>query len=201
MRPRFRCFAGLPWYFPFYLRQWCVIPRAGLAVNTHFIAFETLSFLVDVTSIITTITQPLPANLAPPERRTSPISVVISGLILGVLFALKSLRKWSVSILWFTPIVCSSGARVARMGRPICGALGLASFSPAGSRAACRRYTWVGWEGGRAAWRRRGHADLEPPVEVMGGGRTNRMDTELTNIDVQTTEVCTEQVIDQIAPI
>ncbi|KAJ7242991.1 major facilitator superfamily domain-containing protein [Mycena rebaudengoi] len=59
----------------------------GLAVTDNFIAFETLSFLVGVTSIITTILQPLAADLAPPERRATAISVVISGLILGVLVA------------------------------------------------------------------------------------------------------------------
>ncbi|KAJ7465388.1 major facilitator superfamily domain-containing protein [Mycena galericulata] len=59
----------------------------GLAVTKSFVAFEALSFLVGVTSIITTIMQPLAADLAPPERRATAISVVISGLLLGVLVA------------------------------------------------------------------------------------------------------------------
>ncbi|KAJ7745539.1 MFS superfamily [Mycena maculata] len=60
---------------------------SGLAVTRSFVVFQTLSFLVGVTSIITTIMQPLAADLAPPERRATAISVVISGLLLGVLIA------------------------------------------------------------------------------------------------------------------
>ncbi|KAJ6612379.1 major facilitator superfamily domain-containing protein [Mycena sp. CBHHK59/15] len=59
----------------------------GLAVTTSFVVFETLSFFVGVSSIITTIMQPLTADLAPPERRATALSVVISGLLLGVLVA------------------------------------------------------------------------------------------------------------------
>ncbi|KAJ7058933.1 major facilitator superfamily domain-containing protein [Mycena amicta] len=59
----------------------------GLAVTKNFVAFEILSFLVGVTSIITTIMQPLVADMAPPHRRATAISVVISGLLLGVLVA------------------------------------------------------------------------------------------------------------------
>ncbi|KAJ7241339.1 major facilitator superfamily domain-containing protein [Mycena haematopus] len=59
----------------------------GLAVTNSFVAFEVLSFFVGVTSIITTILQPLVADLAPPERRATALSVVISGLLLGVLAA------------------------------------------------------------------------------------------------------------------
>ncbi|KAJ7096878.1 major facilitator superfamily domain-containing protein [Mycena epipterygia] len=59
----------------------------GLAVTKSFVVFEVLSFFVGVTSIITTIMQPLAADLAPPERRATAISVVISGLLLGVLVA------------------------------------------------------------------------------------------------------------------
>ncbi|KAF7341531.1 MFS superfamily [Mycena venus] len=59
----------------------------GLSVTNSFIAFEVLSFLVGATSIITTVMQPLAADLAPPHRRATAISVVISGLLLGVLLA------------------------------------------------------------------------------------------------------------------
>ncbi|KAF7364393.1 MFS superfamily [Mycena sanguinolenta] len=59
----------------------------GLAFTNSFVAFEVLSFLVGVSSIITTILQPLVADLAPPNRRATAISVVISGLLLGVLVA------------------------------------------------------------------------------------------------------------------
>ncbi|KAJ7029894.1 MFS superfamily, partial [Mycena alexandri] len=59
----------------------------GLAVTNSFVVFETLSFLVGATSIITTIMQPLVADMAPPERRATSLSIVISGLLLGVLVA------------------------------------------------------------------------------------------------------------------
>ncbi|KAK7013282.1 MFS superfamily [Favolaschia claudopus] len=59
----------------------------GLAVTSSFLAFEILSFLVGVTSIITSIMQPLAADFAPPSRRATAISTVISGLLLGVLLA------------------------------------------------------------------------------------------------------------------
>ncbi|KAJ7626844.1 MFS superfamily [Roridomyces roridus] len=55
----------------------------GLAVTRSFVAFQALSFLVGVTSIIVSIMQPLAADLAPPERRGTAISVVIAGLLLG----------------------------------------------------------------------------------------------------------------------
>ncbi|KAJ7444458.1 MFS superfamily [Mycena latifolia] len=59
----------------------------GLAVTRSFVVFEVLSFFVGVTSIITTLMQPLVADIAPPERRATALSVVISGLLLGVLAA------------------------------------------------------------------------------------------------------------------
>ncbi|KAF7318655.1 MFS superfamily [Mycena chlorophos] len=59
----------------------------GLAVTANFVAFEVLSFLTAVASIVTTIMQPLAADIAPPHRRATAISVVISGLLLGVLVA------------------------------------------------------------------------------------------------------------------
>ncbi|KAF7364394.1 MFS superfamily [Mycena sanguinolenta] len=59
----------------------------GLAVTNSFVAFEILSFFVGVSSILTAILQPLVADLAPPDRRATAISVVISGLLLGVLVA------------------------------------------------------------------------------------------------------------------
>ncbi|KAJ7775476.1 major facilitator superfamily domain-containing protein [Mycena metata] len=59
----------------------------GLAVTNSFVVFETLSFLVGATSIITTIMQPLVADMAPPSRRATSLSIVISGLLLGVLVA------------------------------------------------------------------------------------------------------------------
>ncbi|KAG6839688.1 hypothetical protein C0991_012553 [Blastosporella zonata] len=59
----------------------------GLAVTNSLIAFETLSFLVGMASVAPQILLPLAADLAPPERRASAISVVLSGLLFGVLVA------------------------------------------------------------------------------------------------------------------
>ncbi|KAF7312990.1 MFS superfamily [Mycena kentingensis (nom. inval.)] len=59
----------------------------GLAVTHDFVAFEVLSFLVAFASVVTTILQPLVADMAPPHRRAMALSIVISGLLLGVLVA------------------------------------------------------------------------------------------------------------------
>ncbi|KAJ6552682.1 hypothetical protein DFH09DRAFT_1085852 [Mycena vulgaris] len=96
-------------------------PTQGLAVTTNFIAFETLSFLVGATSIITTITQPLAADLAPPERRASAISVVISGLIRGVLFARVLSGVLGQFASWRTVYYVGVGAQVvALLGCYLC---------------------------------------------------------------------------------
>ncbi|KAG6855524.1 hypothetical protein H0H87_001598 [Tephrocybe sp. NHM501043] len=59
----------------------------GLAVTSNLIAFETLSFLVGMVSVAPQILLPLAADLAPPERRASAMSVVLSGLLFGILVA------------------------------------------------------------------------------------------------------------------
>lgn len=59
----------------------------GLAVTRRFVAFQTISFFVGVVSVTPQILLPLAADLAPPERRASAISVVLSGLLFGVLIA------------------------------------------------------------------------------------------------------------------
>ncbi|KAF7296982.1 MFS superfamily [Mycena indigotica] len=59
----------------------------GLSVTTNFLLFEALSFLTAAASIITTLLQPLVADIAPAHRRATALSVVISGLLLGVLVA------------------------------------------------------------------------------------------------------------------
>ncbi|KII86487.1 hypothetical protein PLICRDRAFT_56185 [Plicaturopsis crispa FD-325 SS-3] len=58
-----------------------------LAVTTNLVVFEALSFLVGVATVTPQVLLPLAADLAPPERRASAISVVISGLLFGVLIA------------------------------------------------------------------------------------------------------------------
>lgn len=56
-------------------------------MTRSLVAFEALSFLVGVVSVTPQILLPLAADLAPPERRASAISVVLSGLLFGVLIA------------------------------------------------------------------------------------------------------------------
>ena len=59
----------------------------GLAVTKNLHVFEAISFLVGFTSVSPQIFLPLAADLAPPERRASVISVVSSGFLLGILIA------------------------------------------------------------------------------------------------------------------
>lgn len=59
----------------------------GLAITNSLVVFEAISFLVGVVSVTPQILLPLAADLAPPERRASAISVVFTGLIFGVLMA------------------------------------------------------------------------------------------------------------------
>lgn len=59
----------------------------GLAVTKIFRVFEVLSFLTGVVTVTPQILMPLAADLAPPERRASALSVVLSGLMLGILIA------------------------------------------------------------------------------------------------------------------
>jgi predicted MFS family arabinose efflux permease len=51
------------------------------------VVFETLSFLVGVFTVVPQILLPLSADLAPPHRRATVISIVLSGLLLGILGA------------------------------------------------------------------------------------------------------------------
>ncbi|KAG7088963.1 hypothetical protein E1B28_012908 [Marasmius oreades] len=59
----------------------------GLAVTNRVEVFVALSFLVGVANVTPQILMPLAADLAPPEKRASAISVVFAGLLLGVLIA------------------------------------------------------------------------------------------------------------------
>lgn len=59
----------------------------GLAVTHNVVVFEALCFLVGAVTVTPQILLPLAADLAPPQRRASAISVVLSGLLFGVLIA------------------------------------------------------------------------------------------------------------------
>ncbi|TCD60323.1 hypothetical protein EIP91_010347 [Steccherinum ochraceum] len=59
----------------------------GLPLVRSVAAFEALSFLVGMASVVPQILMPLAADLAPPESRAAALSIVLSGLLLGVLVA------------------------------------------------------------------------------------------------------------------
>ncbi|KAF9235646.1 major facilitator superfamily domain-containing protein [Melanogaster broomeanus] len=59
----------------------------GLALTPNLRVFEAICFLIGVVTVTPQILMPLAADLATPERRASALSVVLSGLMLGVLTA------------------------------------------------------------------------------------------------------------------
>ncbi|KAL6300671.1 major facilitator superfamily domain-containing protein [Sparassis latifolia] len=59
----------------------------GLAVTNSLVAFEVLSFFVGMASVAPQVLMPLAADLAPPARRASALSIVLAGLLFGVLLA------------------------------------------------------------------------------------------------------------------
>ena len=59
----------------------------GLAITRSLIVFETLSYLVGVVTVTPQILLPLAADLAPEKKRATAISVVLSGLLFGILLA------------------------------------------------------------------------------------------------------------------
>lgn len=59
----------------------------GLPLTNSLHTFEALSFLIGFTSVVPQILMPFAADLAPPERRASALAIVLSGLLLGILFA------------------------------------------------------------------------------------------------------------------
>ncbi|KAG5219922.1 MFS superfamily [Salix suchowensis] len=59
----------------------------GLAVTSNLAVFKALCFLIGVVTVTPQILLPLAADLAPPNRRAAAISMVLSGLLFGVLIA------------------------------------------------------------------------------------------------------------------
>ncbi|KAI5121348.1 hypothetical protein M0805_000656 [Coniferiporia weirii] len=59
----------------------------GLAVTNSLVAFEAVTFLVGAFTVTPQVLIPLAADLAPPHRRASAISIVLSGLLFGILLA------------------------------------------------------------------------------------------------------------------
>lgn len=61
--------------------------RVGLCITHSFPVFCFLSFLASVTTVTPQLMLPLVGGLAPPHRKATAISIVFSGLLLGVLIA------------------------------------------------------------------------------------------------------------------
>ncbi|EKM56194.1 uncharacterized protein PHACADRAFT_63801, partial [Phanerochaete carnosa HHB-10118-sp] len=59
----------------------------GLPLTNSLQAFEALSFLIGFSSVVPQILMPFAADLAPPHKRAAALSIVLSGLLLGILFA------------------------------------------------------------------------------------------------------------------
>ncbi|TFK41502.1 major facilitator superfamily domain-containing protein [Crucibulum laeve] len=59
----------------------------GLAVTNNVIVFEVISFLVGVANVTPQILIPLTADLAPPDQRGFAYSIVLTGLLVGLLLA------------------------------------------------------------------------------------------------------------------
>ncbi|KAL1967193.1 hypothetical protein VTN77DRAFT_3484 [Rasamsonia byssochlamydoides] len=59
----------------------------GLCLTNSFGAFVALTFISSVTTVTPQIMLPLVGELAPPHRRATAISIVVSGLLLGILIA------------------------------------------------------------------------------------------------------------------
>lgn len=62
-------------------------PRLGLCITSNLSVFTALSFLVSITTVTPQLMLPLVGDLAPPHRRAAALSVVVSGLQLGILIA------------------------------------------------------------------------------------------------------------------
>ncbi|CAE6424881.1 unnamed protein product [Rhizoctonia solani] len=79
----------------------------GLALAPTKNIFGGLSFMMGIFTVVPQVMIPLAADLAPPERRASAISIVLSGLLLGILFArvisgiIADFTSWRV-IYWMT---------------------------------------------------------------------------------------------------
>ncbi|GBE77238.1 hypothetical protein SCP_0101110 [Sparassis crispa] len=72
----------------------------GLAFTKSLITFEVLSFFIGAASITPQILVSLAADLAPPERRASALSIVLSGLLFGVLLARVIAGIITQSVSW-----------------------------------------------------------------------------------------------------
>ncbi|KAL2873750.1 hypothetical protein SGCOL_011064 [Colletotrichum sp. CLE4] len=79
----------------------------GLCLTNSFQAFLGLSFIVGATTVTPQLMLPLVADMAPPERKASSLSITTSGLMLGMLIArllsgiVANYTSWR-NIYWFS---------------------------------------------------------------------------------------------------
>ena len=59
----------------------------GLCITSSFAAFGAISFITSVTTVTPQIMLPLVGDMAPPHRRATSLSIVVSGMLLGMLAA------------------------------------------------------------------------------------------------------------------
>lgn len=58
----------------------------GLALTNNYQTFLGLSYVTGLCTVIPQILNPLTADLAPPHRRAAAVSIVVSGLVTGMMF-------------------------------------------------------------------------------------------------------------------
>ena len=61
--------------------------RIGLCVTKSFVAFGVITFITAVTTVTPQLMLPLVGDMAPPHRRSTALSIVVSGMLLGMLIA------------------------------------------------------------------------------------------------------------------
>lgn len=59
----------------------------GTAFTFNFVVFEVLSVLTGVVTCVSQILSPITADLVAPSRRASALSILIAGVLLGILYA------------------------------------------------------------------------------------------------------------------
>ena len=87
----------------------------GLAATKSLIAFEVLCFFIGVSSCAPQVLVPLAADLAPPNRRASAISIVLSGLLLGVLFSRVMSGVVAQYVTWRVVYAAACGLQLASL--------------------------------------------------------------------------------------
>ncbi|KAM0721276.1 hypothetical protein Q7P37_003564 [Cladosporium fusiforme] len=73
--------------FVLYLVFFTASLSIGLATTGSLVAFQVITFLTGVSTVTPQLMLPLVGDLAPPQRRASAMSIVVSGLTMGILVA------------------------------------------------------------------------------------------------------------------